>query len=79
MLGSVGMKLFYFFFWKAIKIAGSAQKNGVGRVSGNAGRPIYFFRPKYHFHKSQLICPSFESELRKTTQDFQARCQPRQL
>ena len=25
------------FFWKAIKIAGSAQKNRVGRVSGNTG------------------------------------------
>ena len=25
------------YFWKAIKIAGSAQENRVGRVSGNAG------------------------------------------
>ena len=41
MLGSVGMKSFYFFFWKAIKIAGLAQKNRVGRVSGNAGWPIF--------------------------------------
>ena len=41
MLESVGMKSFYFFFWKAIKIAGLAQKkNRVGRVSGNAGWPI---------------------------------------
>ena len=32
---------FLFFFWKAIKIAGSAQNNRVGRVSGN----MYFFRP----------------------------------
>ena len=37
------MKIFlFFFFWKAIKIAGSAQKNKqtknrVGRVSGNTG------------------------------------------
>ena len=32
-LGSVGMKIFLFFFWKAIKIAGSAQKIGsVGLV-----------------------------------------------
>ena len=31
------MKIFLFFFWKAIKIAGSAQKNNVGRVSGNTG------------------------------------------
>ena len=30
----------FFFFWKAIKIAGSAQKNRVGRVSGNTG---FFF------------------------------------
>ena len=29
--------LLSFFFWKAIKIAGSAQKNRVGRVSGNTG------------------------------------------
>ena len=29
------MKIILFFFWKAIKIAGSAQKNGVVRVSGN--------------------------------------------
>ena len=46
-LGSVGMKifLFYFIFWKAIKNAGSAKKkkkkerkkNRVGRVSGNTG------------------------------------------
>ena len=37
--------LFYFFFiWKAIKIAGSAQKNRVCRVSGNIG--IFFF---YYF------------------------------
>ena len=49
------MKIFLFFFWKAIKIAGSAQKNNnnnnnkkkkkknrVGRVSGNTG---IFFRP----------------------------------
>ena len=30
---------FSFFFWKALKIAGSAQKkkNRVGRVSGNTG------------------------------------------
>ena len=29
------MKIFLFFFWKAIEIAGSAQKNRVCRVSGN--------------------------------------------
>ena len=27
----------FIFFWKAIKIAGSAQKIRVGRVSGNTG------------------------------------------
>ena len=31
------MKNRFIFFWKAIKIAGSAQKNRVGRVSGNTG------------------------------------------
>ena len=32
------MKIFlFFFFWKAIKIAGSAQEMRVGRVSGNTG------------------------------------------
>ena len=35
--------LFIFFFWKAIKIAVSAQKNGVGRVSGNTGIFFFFF------------------------------------
>ena len=35
---------FFFFYWKAIKIAGSAQKSSVGQVSGNTG--IFFFRPK---------------------------------
>ena len=31
------MKIFSIFFWKAIKIAGWAQKERVGRVSGNTG------------------------------------------
>ena len=31
----------FIFFWKAIKIAGSAQKNRVSRVSGNMG--IFYF------------------------------------
>ena len=37
------MKIFLFFFWNAIKIAGSVQKkkNRVGRVSGNIG--LFFF------------------------------------
>ena len=40
--GLVGMKIFLFFFWKAIEMTGSAQKkNRVGRVSGNTG----IFRP----------------------------------
>ena len=29
--------LIFFFLWKAIKIAGLAQNNWVGRVSGNTG------------------------------------------
>ena len=41
MLESIGIKSFYF-----LNIAGSAQKkkkkkNRVGRISGNAGRPIF--------------------------------------
>ena len=36
------MEIFLFFFWKAVKIAGSAQKNSVGWVIGNSG---IFFRP----------------------------------
>ena len=31
------MKIFLFFFLEDNKIAGSAQKNRVGRVSGNTG------------------------------------------
>ena len=47
------MTVFLFFFWKAIKIAGSAQKkkkknkkkkNRFGRVNGNIG---ILFRPYY--------------------------------
>ena len=60
MLGSVGMKSFYFFFWKSIKIAGSARKTGSVRLAET--QVGLFFRPKYHFLKSRLICPSFESE-----------------
>ena len=50
MLGSVGMKIFL-FFWKAIKIAGSAQKNRVGRVSGNTG----IFIGLTHFRASSSV------------------------
>ena len=32
----------FIFFWKALKIVGSAQKIRVGRVNGNTG---IFFRP----------------------------------
>ena len=44
------MTVFLFFFWKAIKIVGSAQKktkknnNRFGRVNGNIG---ILFRPYY--------------------------------
>ena len=41
-----------FFFWKAIKIAGSAHKNRVGRVSGNTGM---FLRPKGPSHVYGLV------------------------
>ena len=37
-------EIFLFLFSKAIKIAGSAQKNRVGRVSGNVGRPFLGLR-----------------------------------
>ena len=36
----------FIFFWKAIKIAGSAQKR-VGRVRGNTGIIIFFFFRPY--------------------------------
>ena len=44
MLGSVDMKIFifFFFFWKAIKIAGSAQKTG---SVGLAEARVFSFRP----------------------------------
>ena len=37
------MKIFLFFFLEAIKIARSAQKNRVGRVSGHKFFFFFFF------------------------------------
>ena len=42
------MKIFLFFFWKVIKIAGSEQKNMVGRASRNTG--IFFLGQILHIH-----------------------------
>ena len=44
-LGLVGMKIFLFFFLKAIKIAGSA-KNKTGSVD-LAETQVFFFRPYF--------------------------------
>ena len=51
------MKIFLFFFWRAIKIAGSAQKNRVGQVSGNTD--IFFFRPHYILNCEHAVQTQF--------------------
>ena len=45
MLGSVGVNIFLFFFWKAIKIAGSAPKTG---SVGLAETQVFYFSPNVH-------------------------------
>ena len=48
----LGMKIFFlFFFRKAIKIAGSAQKNRVGRVTPVEEKALKFW---YHLYESNL-------------------------
>ena len=51
-----GYENLFIFFWKAIKIAWSAQKNRSGRVSGYMGT---FFRPNYFSYQSKNFNNSF--------------------
>ena len=54
-LKNVGMKIFFFFFWKAIKIAGSAQKTGsVGLVETQ----VLFLGLMYEFFEVGLTLSS---------------------
>ena len=61
-IGSVGMKIFLFYFLMAIKITGSAQKYRVGRVSGNTAIFLFGLMLVKLFFAVSRALPTFQKD-----------------